>query len=105
MLLMIHAQIAQHGSRGQGSHVLSPRIREDEPFRMTIESGGQAYTFEGYLSSTEINMEQDHDEIDPVDGWRAYRPGIRRTNITLEIVATGPVLRELVAQRAKRNVQ
>lgn len=103
MLLMIHAQIVQAGSRGPRSHVLSPRIREDEPFKMTIESNGQAYTFEGYLTSTEINMEPD--EIDPVDGWRAFSPVLRRTNVTLEIVATGPITRELLPKKGRRNVQ
>lgn len=82
--------------------MLSPRIREDELFQMTIESNGQAYTFVGYLTATEINLEKDDYDFD-ING--PYIRGPQRTNITLEIVATSPFTREVLPKKAKRNVQ
>lgn len=104
MLPMIHAQIVQPGSRGPGSHVLSPRIRENEPFRMTIESGGQEYTFEGYLTQTDIQMEQDDIELD--DFTSPYRAlGVRRYTVDLSIAVQGEIQRALLSKKGPKNVQ
>jgi hypothetical protein len=73
--------------------VLSPRIKADERFRMTIEQDGHSYEFEGALRNTDITMEQDWIDVSYFDD--EVVPGMRRYTINLEITANEMVRRVL----------
>ena len=99
MLHMTPVRIAHRGSWKQVLHVLSPRIREDEKFRMTIESNGQEFTFEGHLTNTEIAVTKE--EGPPIEGYlKSYLPGFVRTQVSLEIEVTGPVQRTVIPPKS-----
>lgn len=84
--------------------MLSPRIRENETFQMTIESNGQEFTFEGYLTSTEINLERDDYDYG-FDNGVGYIRTPERATVSLEIVTTGPITRAVPKKGKRKNVQ
>jgi len=99
---MTLVRIAHRGLWKQGSHVLSPRIREGEKFKMTIESSGQEYTFEGYLTSTEINAESRDLDVDYYTQAPRLMPSYT-VDLSIQVVGSG-IERRLLPKKAP-NVQ
>ncbi len=77
--------------------MLSPRIREGETFRMTIESAGKEFVFEGFLTSSEITMENDLEH----DFLFDYAPVRRSTTVSLEIQTIGTVTWQKIPKKKK----
>lgn len=83
--------------------MLSPHIRDNEPFNMTLEIGGVKYSFQGVLTDTEINSDRDAHFISDESGYANYLSGRQNITVNLQInVPSGQMTRSTVEEVVER---